>query len=66
MPNADDTGLDLTATLRDGSMRRVLRADGSPVSVAFDDVRAGRYLPPKPVAAPGTTTPADNVLAEIH
>ena len=25
MPNADDTGLDLTATLRDGQVRRVLR-----------------------------------------
>ena len=66
LPNADDTGLELSATLRDGSMRRVLRADGAPVSVSCDDGRAGRYLPPTPIAAPGGATPADSVLAEIH
>jgi hypothetical protein len=66
VPNADDTGLQLTATLRDGSMRMVRRADGSPVSIAFDDVRAGRFLPPKQVAAAGTTTSADATLAAIH
>lgn len=43
VPNADESGLTLMAQLRQGATMPVRGADGKPVSVLFDDIRAGRY-----------------------
>ncbi len=46
VPNADESGLTLMSTLRNGAVLPVRGADGKAVSVRFDDVRAGKYPPP--------------------
>lgn len=55
VPNADDTGLVLMASLRNGSAMLIRGSNGQPISVRFDDVRAGRYAPP-PAQGPSFDT----------